>query len=181
VSRLGGSGKPQNGFFPSSYWHPAKIICVNLLAIYCWWSAGLHVKESYQLVFPVAAYQSWNGTRIEGLGIEPDIRVPWSFEDAQRGRTLNLTVLLRSCAVRDPHYNWSKPQRLDRTGDYQRVSSAARISRVKYHPDFPRVRIKEFVRGNTVTVDQLESLRLVAPPEPMPEPLTPFRASSSKS
>ena len=46
---------------------------------------GTKVGAGYQLVFPVAAYQSWNGTRIEGLGIEPDIRVPWSFEDAQRG------------------------------------------------------------------------------------------------
>ena len=45
---------------------------------------GTKVGDGYQLVFPVAAYQSWNGTRIEGQGIEPDIRVPWSFEDAQR-------------------------------------------------------------------------------------------------
>jgi carboxyl-terminal processing protease len=46
---------------------------------------GTKVGAGYRLVFPVAAYQTWNGTRIEGLGIEPDIRVPWSFEDAQRG------------------------------------------------------------------------------------------------
>ena len=46
---------------------------------------GAKVGAGYQLVFPVAAYQSWNGTRIEGLGIEPDIRVAWSFEDANRG------------------------------------------------------------------------------------------------
>jgi carboxyl-terminal processing protease len=46
---------------------------------------GTKVGAGYQLVFPVAAYQSWNGTRIEGLGIEPDVRVAWSFEDAQRG------------------------------------------------------------------------------------------------
>jgi hypothetical protein len=52
---------------------------------------------------------------------------------------------------------------------------------VKYHPDFPRVRIKESVPCHTVTVEQLESLGLVTPPEPMPEPLTLFRASSSKS
>ena len=26
--------------------------------------------------FPVAAYQTWNGTRIEGLGLEPDTRHP---------------------------------------------------------------------------------------------------------
>jgi carboxyl-terminal processing protease len=46
---------------------------------------GTKVGAGYQLVFPVAAYQSWNGTRIEGQGIEPDVRVAWSFEDAQRG------------------------------------------------------------------------------------------------
>jgi C-terminal processing protease CtpA/Prc len=38
----------------------------------------------------VAAYQSWNGTRIEGHGIEPDVRVAWSFEDAQRGEDTQL-------------------------------------------------------------------------------------------
>ena len=46
---------------------------------------GTNVGSGYQLVFPVAAYPSWNGTRIESLGIEPDVRVAWSFEDAQRG------------------------------------------------------------------------------------------------
>jgi carboxyl-terminal processing protease len=51
---------------------------------------GTKVGAGYQLVFPVAAYQSWNGTRIEGQGIEPDIRVPWSFEDAQRGEDTQL-------------------------------------------------------------------------------------------
>ena len=51
---------------------------------------GTNVGAGYQLVFPVAAYQSWNGTRIQGQGIEPDIRVPWSFEDAQRGEDTQL-------------------------------------------------------------------------------------------
>jgi carboxyl-terminal processing protease len=51
---------------------------------------GTKVGAGYQLVFPVAAYQSWNGTRIEGRGIEPDVRVPWSFVDAQRGEDTQL-------------------------------------------------------------------------------------------
>jgi C-terminal processing protease CtpA/Prc len=51
---------------------------------------GTKVGAGYQLVFPVAAYQSWNGTRIEGQGIEPDVRVAWSFEDAQRGEDTQL-------------------------------------------------------------------------------------------
>jgi carboxyl-terminal processing protease len=51
---------------------------------------GTKVGAGYQLVFPVAAYQSWNGTQIEGQGIEPDVRVPWSFEDALRGEDTQL-------------------------------------------------------------------------------------------
>jgi carboxyl-terminal processing protease len=51
---------------------------------------GTKVGAGYHLVFPIAAYQSWNGTRIEGQGIEPDIRVAWSFEDAQRGEDAQL-------------------------------------------------------------------------------------------
>jgi C-terminal processing protease CtpA/Prc len=57
---------------------------------------GTKVGAGYQLVFPVAAYQSWNGTRIEGQGIEPDIRVPWSFEDAQRGEDTQLDRALEA-------------------------------------------------------------------------------------
>jgi C-terminal processing protease CtpA/Prc len=51
---------------------------------------GTKVGAGYQLIFPVAAYQSWNGTRIQGRGIEPDIRVSWSFEDARRGIDIQL-------------------------------------------------------------------------------------------
>jgi C-terminal processing protease CtpA/Prc len=57
---------------------------------------GTKVGAGYQLVFPVAAYQSWNGTRIEGRGIEPDIRVAWSFEDAQRGEDTQLDRALEA-------------------------------------------------------------------------------------
>jgi carboxyl-terminal processing protease len=56
--------------------------------------AGTKVGTGYRLVFPVAAYHSWNGTRIEGQGIEPDIRVAWSFEDAQRGKDTQLDRVL---------------------------------------------------------------------------------------
>jgi C-terminal processing protease CtpA/Prc len=57
---------------------------------------GAKVGAGYQLVFPVAAYQSWNGTRIQGSGIEPDLKVLWSFEDARRGVD---TQLDRACEV----------------------------------------------------------------------------------
>jgi carboxyl-terminal processing protease len=56
---------------------------------------GTKVGAGYQLVFPVAAYQSWNGTRIEGRGIDPDVRVSWSFEDAQRGEDTQLDRALK--------------------------------------------------------------------------------------
>ena len=36
----------------------------------------------YRLVIPVAAYVSAQGNRIEGLGISPDIPIPWSFPSA---------------------------------------------------------------------------------------------------
>jgi hypothetical protein len=62
------------------------------------------------------------------------------------------------------------------------ASGAVRLAgtenfKVKYHPEFPRVAIVEAVPGRTVTSEQLESLGLVAPPEPAKEPLLPFRAS----
>jgi hypothetical protein len=62
------------------------------------------------------------------------------------------------------------------------ASGAVRLAgtenfKMKYHPDFPRVAILEAVPGHTVTAAQLEGLGLVAPPEPVKEPLLPFRAS----
>lgn len=39
----------------------------------------------YRLTIPIAAYLSWSGNRIEGKGIEPDVSVDWSYEDAVHG------------------------------------------------------------------------------------------------
>ncbi len=44
----------------------------------------------YRLMIPVAAYITWNGSRVEGHGVEPDVPVDWSFRDAQEGRDLQL-------------------------------------------------------------------------------------------
>ena len=44
----------------------------------------------YRLMIPVAAYVSWNGGRVEGRGVEPDVTVDWSFRDAQQGRDVQL-------------------------------------------------------------------------------------------
>jgi carboxyl-terminal processing protease len=39
----------------------------------------------YRLTIPIGAYVSWRGNRIESKGIEPDIPVQWSYEDAVKG------------------------------------------------------------------------------------------------
>ncbi len=43
------------------------------------------VGSGYKLTIPIGAYISWKGTRIEGHGIEPDIAISWSYEDARKG------------------------------------------------------------------------------------------------
>lgn len=64
----------------------------------------------------------------------------------------------------------------------QSASGALRLAgtenfKLKYYPDFPRVAIAEAAPGRTVSAEQLKALGLVAPPEPVKEPLIPFRAS----
>ncbi len=39
----------------------------------------------YRLTIPIAAYVSWLGNRIEGKGIQPDVPVDWSYQDALHG------------------------------------------------------------------------------------------------
>jgi carboxyl-terminal processing protease len=43
------------------------------------------VCGGYKLMVPIGAYMSWAGTRIEGRGIEPDVPVDWSYNDALAG------------------------------------------------------------------------------------------------
>jgi C-terminal processing protease CtpA/Prc len=45
-------------------------------------------------VLPIAAYESWKGVRIEGKGVEPDVEINWSFEDAVAGRDRQLDYAL---------------------------------------------------------------------------------------
>jgi len=47
--------------------------------------SAFKLGSGYRLTIPIGAYISWKGTRIEGRGIDPDIAVPWSYEDARRG------------------------------------------------------------------------------------------------
>ena len=65
------------------------------------------------------------------------------------------------------------------------ASGAVRLAgtenfKVKYDPDFPRVTIVECVPGRMVTKEQLEHLGIVSPPDPVKQPLIPFRASSRR-
>ena len=53
------------------------------------------IGHGYQLVVPVAAYRSWQGTQIEGTGVEPDFPSPWSYEDAIKQRISELEEALR--------------------------------------------------------------------------------------
>ena len=48
--------------------------------------SGIKIGNGYTLVLPVATYMSWNGDRIEGKGIIPDIAVDWSYEAGIEGR-----------------------------------------------------------------------------------------------
>lgn len=48
--------------------------------------SGVKIGNGYTLVLPVAAYMSWNGDRIEGKGITPDVPVDWSYEAVLEGR-----------------------------------------------------------------------------------------------
>jgi hypothetical protein len=57
--------------------------------------SAFKIGHDYRLVLPIAAYQSWKGIRIEGKGVEPDVEVNWSFEDAVAGRDRQLDYALR--------------------------------------------------------------------------------------
>ena len=47
--------------------------------------SAFKIGHGYRIVIPVAAYVSWQGNRIEGKGVTPDIPVDWSYEDALNG------------------------------------------------------------------------------------------------
>lgn len=52
--------------------------------------SAFQIGFGYRLTIPIGAYVSWQGTRIEGKGIEPDVSIDWSFQDAVRGRDVQL-------------------------------------------------------------------------------------------
>jgi carboxyl-terminal processing protease len=52
--------------------------------------SGIKVGGGYRLVLPVASYQSWQGRKLDGEGIEPDVVVDWSFADTVHGKDSQL-------------------------------------------------------------------------------------------
>ena len=48
--------------------------------------SAFKIGHGYRLVLPIAAYVGWNGERIEGKGIAPDVPVDWSYESALVGK-----------------------------------------------------------------------------------------------
>lgn len=61
--------------------------------------SAFKISHNYRLVLPIAAYQSWHGTRVEGKGIEPDVAVDWSFEAALQKQDPQLTTALDTVAA----------------------------------------------------------------------------------
>jgi C-terminal processing protease CtpA/Prc len=67
--------------------------------------SAFKIGHDYRLVLPIAAYQSWKGVCIEGKGVEPDVEVHWSFEDAIAGRDRQLDYALSLLAASASHHS----------------------------------------------------------------------------
>jgi carboxyl-terminal processing protease len=48
--------------------------------------SAFKIGHNYRLVIPIGSFVSWRGNRIEGKGINPDVPVDWSYEEALHGR-----------------------------------------------------------------------------------------------
>lgn len=57
--------------------------------------SAFKIGYDYRLVIPIGAYISWQGNRIEGNGIIPDVPVDWSYEEALHGRDNQLTTAVQ--------------------------------------------------------------------------------------
>jgi C-terminal processing protease CtpA/Prc len=49
-------------------------------------SKPFKVSEGYYLILPVGGYLTWQGARLEGTGVRPDIEVPLSYDAICQGR-----------------------------------------------------------------------------------------------
>ena len=57
--------------------------------------SAFKIGHGYRVVIPVAAYLSWNGQKIEGNGITPDVPIDWSYENAILGTDSQLEGALK--------------------------------------------------------------------------------------
>lgn len=57
--------------------------------------SAFKIGSGYRITLPIGAYVSWRGNRIEGKGIQPDIPVDWSYEDALQGSDNQLAKALQ--------------------------------------------------------------------------------------
>jgi len=64
--------------------------------LYGW--SSLPVLNEYRLTIPVSNYLTWEGKCFEGVGIEPDIEVPFSPEAALEGRDRQLDEAVKIAA-----------------------------------------------------------------------------------
>jgi C-terminal processing protease CtpA/Prc len=49
-------------------------------------SKAFKVGNGYFLILPIGAYFTWQGSRLEGKGVTPDIEVPLSYQEVTKGR-----------------------------------------------------------------------------------------------
>src|SRR5262249_48301694 len=63
-------------------------------------SKPFKLSYGYFLILPVGAYLTWQGRRLEGEGIKPDLEVPLSYESISNGQDNQLEAaiqIVRSC------------------------------------------------------------------------------------
>jgi C-terminal processing protease CtpA/Prc len=63
-------------------------------------SKPFKLPHGYFLVLPVGAYLTWQGKRLEGEGIKPDLEVPLSYECVSNGRDNQLEVAIETVKAR---------------------------------------------------------------------------------
>ena len=57
--------------------------------------SAFKIGRGYRIVIPIAAYLSWQGNRVEGNGITPDVPVDWSYENAIIGEDNQLNKAIQ--------------------------------------------------------------------------------------
>ena len=58
-------------------------------------SKPFKLSYGYFLILPVGAYLTWQGKRLEGEGIKPDLEVPLSYESISNGRDNQLAAAIQ--------------------------------------------------------------------------------------